>query len=239
MAGLRDELERLRMRVSELEAQLISAEEPARLTAEQRSLLAVESAGMAWWDHDFVRNEVTRSGRWAEMLGYDPEEVDGSVEAWKALIHPEDLPEVERQARSHESGEVPVFQVEHRMRARDGSWRWILNWGRIVERDAAGRPVRAYGTHLDITRRKQAELDREQLIVSLEVALAEIKTLRGIIPICAGCKKIRDDQGYWNQLEAYLTEHSEAQLSHGLCPDCRQRLYPDLPGSDEQSPGTG
>jgi hypothetical protein len=59
-------------------------------------------------------------------------------------------------------------------------------------------------------------------------ALNKIKTLRGIIPICASCKKIRDDKGYWNQLESYIREHSEAVFSHGICPECTENLYPDL-----------
>ena len=63
---------------------------------------------------------------------------------------------------------------------------------------------------------------------SLEQALAEIKRLHGILPICANCKKIRDDKGYWQQVEAYISDHSEAEFSHGICPDCAKQLYPDF-----------
>lgn len=63
----------------------------------------------------------------------------------------------------------------------------------------------------------------------LEKALAEIKVLRGFIPICASCKKIRDDKGYWSQVEEYITRHSEAKFTHGICPDCMVRLYPEVP----------
>ena len=62
----------------------------------------------------------------------------------------------------------------------------------------------------------------------LERAQKEIKTLRGIVPICASCKKIRDDDGYWQQVEVYVREHSEAEFSHGICPDCLKKHYPDL-----------
>lgn len=65
-------------------------------------------------------------------------------------------------------------------------------------------------------------------IEELGQALEEIKTLRGILPICANCKKIRDDQGYWQQVEVYVHEHTDAQFSHGLCPDCIRKLYPDM-----------
>jgi len=79
-----------------------------------------------------------------------------------------------------------------------------------------------------------AEKERKQLTLSLQKALDEIKTLNGLIPICAACKKIRDDQGYWQSVEQYIGEHSGAQFSHGICPDCIKKLYPDL-DIDEQN----
>lgn len=79
-----------------------------------------------------------------------------------------------------------------------------------------------------IQERKQAELEKEKLISELQDALAKVKKLSGLIPICSSCKKIRDDKGYWNQLEKYLLEHSDATLSHGLCPDCAKKLYPEV-----------
>jgi uncharacterized protein DUF3365 len=75
---------------------------------------------------------------------------------------------------------------------------------------------------------QKAETERERLIVELQEALANVKTLTGLIPICAGCKKIRNDQGYWTQLETYLEQHSQAEFSHGLCLDCMRKLYPDV-----------
>jgi hypothetical protein len=81
--------------------------------------------------------------------------------------------------------------------------------------------------------RQRAEAERERLIAELQDALANVKTLRGLIPICASCKMIRDDQGYWTQLETYLAKHSDAEFSHGLCLDCMRKLYPDLSGEVE------
>lgn len=76
--------------------------------------------------------------------------------------------------------------------------------------------------------RKRAEEEREKLIKDLQDALAKIKTLSGFLPICSSCKKIRDDKGYWNQIETYIQDHSEAEFTHGLCPGCTKKLYPDL-----------
>ena len=82
--------------------------------------------------------------------------------------------------------------------------------------------------HREIADRKKAELDKEEKIVELREAMLKIKTLGGMLPICSICKKIRDDQGYWNQIESYIREHSEAEFSHSICPECAKKLYPDL-----------
>jgi transcriptional regulator with GAF, ATPase, and Fis domain len=76
--------------------------------------------------------------------------------------------------------------------------------------------------------RKRAEAEKEKLIVQLQKALSEVKQLSGLLPICASCKKIRDDKGYWNQIETYIRDRSEAEFTHGICPDCFKKLYPDI-----------
>jgi PAS domain S-box-containing protein len=80
----------------------------------------------------------------------------------------------------------------------------------------------------DISDRRQAEAEREKLIVKLQEAAVNIKALSGLLPICAYCKKIRDDQGYWNQVEFYIRRHVEVQFTHGVCPDCARRIVPDV-----------
>ncbi len=80
----------------------------------------------------------------------------------------------------------------------------------------------------EIINRKKAEQEREKVIKKLEDALSEVKRLSGLLPICASCKKIRDDTGYWRQIESYISSHSEAQFSHAICPECTKSLYPEL-----------
>jgi CheY-like chemotaxis protein len=84
--------------------------------------------------------------------------------------------------------------------------------------------------------RKQAALERERLIGELKAALAQVKTLSGLIPICAGCKQIRDDQGYWTQVEGYIQQHTDAKFSHGMCPACIQKWYPELEEAGPANP---
>ncbi|MBU0754029.1 MAG: PAS domain S-box protein, partial [Planctomycetes bacterium] len=125
--------------------------------SEARLELALEVANLGFWEQDFGSGKVIRSKRWAEMLGFTPEEIAGQLESWLDLIHPGDRSRAERIVRAHEAGETPVFEVEHRMRTKSGEYKWILNWGKIVERDGEGRPVRATGMHMDITARREAE----------------------------------------------------------------------------------
>jgi hypothetical protein len=82
---------------------------------------------------------------------------------------------------------------------------------------------------------KEAKLAREQLIINLQKALTEVKTLSGLLPICSWCKKIRDDEGYWQKIEKYIRDHTEADFTHGICNDCAKKVYPELyPGSKEK-----
>ena len=85
----------------------------------------------------------------------------------------------------------------------------------------------------DITECKRVEAEKEQLISELTSALGQIKKLRGFLPICSYCKKIRDDKGYWNQIESYLDEHSDAEFSHSICPECAKKYFPDMDIYDE------
>jgi PAS domain S-box-containing protein len=107
-------------------------------------------------------------------------------------------------------------------------------WGRYFDnsvypvRDTQGNIATLAILENDVTERKLAEEERERLILDHLDALSRIKTLSGLLPICASCKKIRDDAGYWSQLEAYIVEHSEAIFSHGLCPECAAKVYAEL-----------
>jgi PAS domain S-box-containing protein len=83
-------------------------------------------------------------------------------------------------------------------------------------------------TGIDITALKQVQQEKEKLILDLQAALAKVKTLKGLLPICANCQKIRDDHGYWQRVEEYIHDHSEADFTHGICPECAKLLYPQF-----------
>jgi hypothetical protein len=96
---------------------------------------------------------------------------------------------------------------------------WVRSIGEAV-RDDTGKIVRLQGAFQDITQRKMAEVEREKLIEELQNALLEVRTLREFLPICSYCKKVRDDENYWSQIESYLSKHTSTKFSHGICPEC-------------------
>jgi PAS domain S-box-containing protein len=110
----------------------------------------------------------------------------------------------------------------------------IWEYNSSLRTEGISSPV-VRGMAHDITDRKRTEEEREKLILQLQKALAEVKQLSGLLPICASCKKIRDDKGYWNQIESYIRDHSEAEFSHGICPECMKKLYPGFDESVKQS----
>lgn len=94
---------------------------------------------------------------------------------------------------------------------------------RTAELTAANEELRK-----EVAERKRAEKEKDELLAQLRQALAEVKTLTGFLPICTSCKKIRDDKGYWQRIESYIRDHSDADFTHSICPECAKRLYPEF-----------
>ncbi|MHA3772575.1 PAS domain-containing protein [Verrucomicrobiota bacterium sgz303538] len=132
------------------------AEEALR-QSEERLDLAMRGAALGMWDWNIRTGEVIYNRRWAEMIGYELEEIRPHFSEWETRVHPEDRAHVLAAIDAHARGLTPFFAVEHRLRAKDGSWKWILTSGKSFDPDAEGRPQRAAGIHLDITDRKNAE----------------------------------------------------------------------------------
>ncbi len=129
-------------------------------------------------------------------------------------------------------GEILEPTIEFRALRKDQTGFWVTATVRPLSLDDGPAAI---GFLRNISDRKRAEQERETLIQDLQEALAKVKVLRGLIPICGHCKKIRDDQGYWNQLEAYITSHTEAAFSHGICPDCARTYFPEFMAKQESN----
>ncbi len=138
--------------------------------SEQRLDLALKGANLGLWDWNLQTGEVVFDDRWAEMLGFLHSDNRDEARSWENLIHIDDMPRVSEVLRAHFAGETPYYESEHRLRAKSGEWKWVLDRGRIVERSAEGTPLRATGTILDITLRKKTEEERERLADQLRQA---------------------------------------------------------------------
>jgi PAS domain S-box-containing protein len=129
---------------------------------------------------------------------------------------------------------LPVYGIEHAIKWPDGK-RILITVNAAPLKNTNDDFDGMVAIIEDITERKKTEKERDILIKKLQKALNEVKTLSGLLPICSHCKKIRDDKGYWNQLEEYVTKYSDAKFSHGICPDCIKEYYSDLISKDENS----
>jgi PAS domain S-box-containing protein len=158
-------------------------------------------------------------------LGYDsPEELKNTIKDIGSQIYVEPQMRQECIRILQEQGKA-IFEFQ--IRRKDGSIGWISsNIGAV--RDPHGAIIRLEGVVKDIDERKRMEEEREQLIAQLQDAFAEVKKLSGLLPICCSCKKIRDAKGRWYRIEAYICAHSDAEFTHGFCPDCLKVLYPQF-----------
>jgi PAS domain S-box-containing protein len=162
---------------------------------------------------------------WERTLGFTIGELKSRP--FIEFVHPDDRERTLAQnARVKAGGQALGF--ENRYLCKDGSYRWFL-WNAAPE---LGERI-IYSVARDMTARKEAEEERDRLVRELRAALAEVRTLREILPICSYCKKIRDDGNYWQNVESYISRHTNTRFSHGICPSCFEKLVaPQLGDAD-------
>ncbi len=123
----------------------------------ERTHLALNGADLGMWDWHIPTGRVVFNERWAEMFGYALDEIAPNLSTWEKLVHSDDMPGVEDVLTAHLEGKTDYYETEHRVRHKCGDWIWVLDRGRVTERDVDGNPIRACGTHLDITERKKSD----------------------------------------------------------------------------------
>ena len=158
---------------------------------------------------------------WERALGFTRAEL--LSRPFIEFVHPDDRERTLKQnADVRQGGKALAF--ENRYLCKDGSYRW-LRWNAAPDSDVQV----IYSVARDITDSKRAEQEREQLVRELQSALAEVQSLRQILPICSYCRKVRDDENYWHTVEGYISRHTSTRFSHGICPDCMaSEVEPDL-----------
>ena len=152
------------------------------------------------------------SPSWERTLGYTLDELKG--QPFIEFVHPEDRGRTLNQNRDVRGG-GQALSFENRYVCKDGSFRWFL-WNAAPD---PGQQV-IYAVARDVTARKAAEAERERLVGELQATLAELKVLRGIVPMCSYCRRVRDDEDYWQSVEAYVARYTDTKFSHSICPSC-------------------
>jgi PAS domain S-box-containing protein len=169
-AKLKQTLENLTSEVAERQRT-----EEALRESEERLDLALRGADLGLWDWNIPTGEVVFNSRWAEMLGYTLDEIEPNISSWERLVHPDDTLVVMEALNAHLEGRTLLYQTEHRLRTKSGDWKWILDTGKVFVRDEQGNPIRATGTHQDVTERKQAEEALRRSKHYLEETLAKLR----------------------------------------------------------------
>lgn len=176
---------------------------------------------------DFRGYFIKLNPAWEATLGWSREELQS--QRLFDFVHPDDRERtLEQNRKVREGGQAIHF--ENRYRCKDGSYKWLL-WNSTADLDRQA----IFAVARDITRRREAEDERERLIAELRDALAQVKELQAILPICMYCKSIRNDENYWQSVDAYITHHTNTTFSHGICPACFKRVVePQLREDSDQ-----
>ena len=180
--------------------------------------ILVEQAPILIWRADLSMGCDYFNERWLEFTGRTMEQETGN--GWAEGVHPEDFGRCLEIYTTHFQRHE-IFEMEYRMRRADGAFRWIFDRG-VPYFDDQGIFAGFIGSCTDVTERIDAQHALERRHAS------ELSQLRGILPVCAYCRKIRNDRNYWESIETYLATQMDAQISHGICPDCHAKVMSEI-----------
>jgi two-component system sensor histidine kinase VicK len=165
-----------------------------------------------------------------DMYGYSAEEVKGrSISILVPSYRPEEVPQMYEKIRRGER--IEDYET---VRVRKDGKSIEVSMTLSPIKNAVGVVIGISAIERDITARKHEEAERLKLISELTDALGKIRTLKGLLPICSSCKKIRNDKGYWQKVESFISEHTEAEFTHGICPECVRQVYPEYTAAQRQ-----
>jgi diguanylate cyclase (GGDEF)-like protein/PAS domain S-box-containing protein len=185
--------------------------------SEARWQFALEGSGDGVWDWDALTNQVFFSNQWKAMLGYEPHEIGNTLDEWDSRVHPDDKARCYKDLDRHFRGETPVYQNEHRVRCKDGRYKWILDRGKVIEWDGQGQPKRVIGTHTDMTERHRMEQKLRQQAEMLQAIFDHIPIMIALI----------DPQGKIQFINKALENSLGWPLKDWQTKDILAECYPD------------
>lgn len=188
---------------------------------------ALMRANLPWWEWDIEKNRVVTNALKVTMLGYEPEDFrDVGFQAYTDLLHPDDYERSMEAMRAHLEGRAPIYQVDYRIRRADGAYTWYMDRGSIIARTPEGRPARLRGIVADLGRDFEEEARSQVLFELLREAISPCHETGQMIAVCATCQRLRVTEKLWLPVEECFHDVLSGSLSHGICPDCVRRLYP-------------
>lgn len=125
--------------------------------SEMQFKMAIENTEAGLWDWHIPSGRVFYNDIWCRMVGYDKSEIEPHLRSWEKLVNPDDMPEIEKALNRHLTGVLEYYETVHRLRTKSGEWKWVIDKGKVIERDSDGNPIRAIGTHIDIDKQKKIE----------------------------------------------------------------------------------
>lgn len=188
-----------------------------KLTANEYAIL-VEQSPILIWRAALDMGCDYFNERWLAFTGRSLEQEFGN--GWAEGVHPDDFDRCLEVYVSHFKRRQ-AFEMEYRLRRHDGAWRWIFDRG-VPYWSEVGGFLGFIGSCVDVTERVEAQN------AARRIHEQELKELRGFLPICSYCKKIRNDRNYWEQIELFISRHSAAEFTHGICPECRTKVMAEV-----------
>ena len=221
--------EELEQRVKELEqarSERALIKETLRKSQEKYKLLAEHSADIIYKLNIETEQYTYISPSIKRILGYTVEE-GLALKAQDTVTEESYIYQRDRLIEAISNNQMAPAILELEAVHKDGHTLPVETHASLIL-DEQGNPAEIVGVVRDISKQKQMKEEREKLILHLQEAIKEIKALRGILPVCSFCKRVRDDQGFWEQVDVYLQKHSLADISHSICPECAKEHYPDI-----------
>ncbi len=198
-------------RERQLEEELAQCKRELKAALEMENRFFAESIDLLCF-LDFSGHFKRLNPAWEKALGFTHEEM--TSKPFIEFVHPDDRERTLNQNAAVRGGDR-ALAFENRYVCKDGSYRWF-RWN--ASPDTEQRVI--YSVARDITEIKKTEAESEALVLQLQTALSEVRTLREILPICSYCRKVRDDENYWDTVESYDGKHTSSRFSHSICPDC-------------------
>jgi PAS domain S-box-containing protein len=188
----------------------------------------LHNSTFAWWEWDVKQNIVKYNDLKAVLLGHHPAEFrDGGFQAFTDLLHPDDHDKAMEAMRAVLRGDTNLYQVDYRIRTAAGDYKWFMDRGIITKDAGSGRPLRIRGIVIDLGREQERGTDIESLMSVFRESAEKTKGKYSFITVCSLCHKVKKEDGKWMYLPEELSDIIGEKVSHGICPDCMGKLYPE------------